>query len=133
MGNLQETAAILVDLTQDFSRFARVHRNWEFSVSVFDFCNWGWCSSEEQDRQKRAGLYIARQVKTITVALGLIQPLPVQKIDGKLGALAGRRRHAALMALAASEAQKGFTKTTKVDCRLVPEDCDGTIMSENNA
>ena len=66
--------------------------------------------------------------------LGLLQPILVQKLDGKYGVLAGRRRHAALAALVSDKAAKGFTKKTRIDCRLVPEDCDVTTalsLAEN--
>ena len=66
--------------------------------------------------------------------LGLIQPLLVQTIDGKFAVLAGGRRHAALKELVADKAAKGFTSKTKIDCRLVPEDCDATTalsLAEN--
>ncbi|MCI5099907.1 ParB/RepB/Spo0J family partition protein [Phaeobacter italicus] len=66
--------------------------------------------------------------------LGLLQPLLVQKLDGKYAVLAGGRRHAALCELVADKAAKGFTTKTKIDCRLVPEDCDVTTalsLAEN--
>jgi ParB family chromosome partitioning protein len=66
--------------------------------------------------------------------LGLLQSLLVQKIDGKFGVLAGGRRHAALLELAADKTAKGFTNSTKIDCRLVPDDCDVTTalsLAEN--
>ena len=66
--------------------------------------------------------------------LGIIQPLLVQKIDGKFGVLAGGRRHAALNELVADKAAKGFTKKTKIECRLVPDNCDVTTalsLAEN--
>ena len=67
-------------------------------------------------------------------ALGIIQPLLVQKIDGKFGVLAGGRRHAALKELVLDKAVKGFTKKTKIECRLVPDNCDATTalsLAEN--
>ncbi|GFE67230.1 ParB/RepB/Spo0J family partition protein [Litoreibacter roseus] len=66
--------------------------------------------------------------------LGLLQPLLVQKIEGKFGVLAGGRRHAALLELVADKSAKAFTKNTKIDCRLVPDDCDVTTalsLAEN--
>lgn len=66
------------------------------------------------------------QLKAGIAALGLLQPILVQKQKTKYGVLAGRRRQAALNALVADKAAKGFTKKTKVECRLVPEDCDAT-------
>ena len=66
--------------------------------------------------------------------LGLLQPLMVQKLDGKYAVLAGGRRHAALNELVADKSSKEFTAKTKVDCRLVPEDCDVTTalsLAEN--
>lgn len=66
--------------------------------------------------------------------LGLIQPLLVQEVDGTFGVLAGGRRHAALKELVNDKAAKGFTKKTKIDCRLVPKDCDVTTamsLAEN--
>ena len=73
-------------------------------------------------------------LKASIAVLGLLQPLLVQKIDGKYAVLAGGRRHAALKELVADKAAKGFTAKTKVDCRLVPEECDVTTalsLAEN--
>ena len=73
-------------------------------------------------------------LKASIAVLGLLQPLLVQKLDGKYAVLAGGRRHAALKELAADKAAKGFSAKTKVDCRLVPEDCDVTTalsLAEN--
>ncbi|GGA33203.1 ParB/RepB/Spo0J family partition protein [Neptunicoccus cionae] len=73
-------------------------------------------------------------LKASIAVLGLLQPLLVQKIDGKYAVLAGGRRHAALKELVADKAAKGVTAKTKVDCRLVPEDCDVTTalsLAEN--
>ena len=73
-------------------------------------------------------------LKASIAVLGLLQPLLVQKIDGKYAVLAGGRRHAALKELVADKVAKGFTAKTKVDCRLVPEDCDVTTalsLAEN--
>ena len=73
-------------------------------------------------------------LKASIAVLGLLQPLLVQKLDGKYAVLAGGRRHAALKELAADKAAKGFTAKTKVDCRLVPDDCDVTTalsLAEN--
>ena len=73
-------------------------------------------------------------LKASIAVLGLLQPLLVQKIDGKFGVLAGGRRHAALLELAADKTAKGFTNSTKIDCRLVPDDCDVTTalsLAEN--
>jgi len=67
-------------------------------------------------------------------ALGIIQPLLVQKIDGKFGVLAGGRRRAALIELVADKTAKGFTTKTKIECRLVPDNCDVTTalsLAEN--
>jgi len=66
--------------------------------------------------------------------LGIIQPLLVQNIDGKFGVLAGGRRRAALIELVADKTAKGFTKKTKIECRLVPDNCDVTTalsLAEN--
>ena len=66
--------------------------------------------------------------------LGIIQPLLVQKIDGKFGVLAGGRRRAALIELVADKNAKGFTNKTKIECRLVPDNCDVTTalsLAEN--
>ena len=66
--------------------------------------------------------------------LGIIQPLLVQKIDGKFGVLAGGRRRAALNELVADKTAKGFTNKTKIECRLVPDNCDVTTalsLAEN--
>ena len=61
-------------------------------------------------------------LKASIAVLGLLQPLLVQKIDGKYGVLAGGRRHAALKELVADKSVKGFALAkTKVDCRLVPD------------
>lgn len=73
-------------------------------------------------------------LKASIAVLGLLQPLLVQKIDGKYGVLAGGRRHAALNELVADKDEKGFTAKTKVACRLVPVDCDVTTalsLAEN--
>ncbi|MBM1430622.1 ParB/RepB/Spo0J family partition protein, partial [Sulfitobacter mediterraneus] len=73
-------------------------------------------------------------LKASIAVLGLLQPLLVQKLDGKYAVLAGGRRHAALKELVADKAAKGFTAKTKIDCRLVPEDCDVTTalsLAEN--
>ncbi|KGM46611.1 ParB/RepB/Spo0J family partition protein [Pseudooceanicola atlanticus] len=73
-------------------------------------------------------------LKASIAVLGLLQPLLVQQIDGKFGVLAGGRRHAALMELVADKAAKGVTSRTKIDCRLVPDDCDVTTalsLAEN--
>lgn len=73
-------------------------------------------------------------LKASIAVLGLLQPLLVQKIDGKFGVLAGGRRHAALLELVADKTAKGFTNATKIDCRLVPEGCDLTTalsLAEN--
>ncbi|GLQ29220.1 ParB/RepB/Spo0J family partition protein [Sulfitobacter pacificus] len=73
-------------------------------------------------------------LKASIAVLGLLQPLLIQKIDGKHAVLAGGRRHAALKELVADKAAKGFTAKTKIDCRLVPEDCDVTTalsLAEN--
>ncbi|MEY8882902.1 ParB/RepB/Spo0J family partition protein [Donghicola sp. XS_ASV15] len=73
-------------------------------------------------------------LKASIAVLGLLQPLLVQKLDGNYAVLAGGRRHAALKELVADKAAKGFTAKTKVDCRLVPEECDATTalsLAEN--
>jgi len=73
-------------------------------------------------------------LKASIAVLGLLQPLLVQKLDGKYAVLAGGRRNAALKELVAEKAAKGFTAKTKVECRLVPEDCDVTTalsLAEN--
>ncbi|WP_282128012.1 ParB/RepB/Spo0J family partition protein [Roseobacter litoralis] len=73
-------------------------------------------------------------LKASIAVLGLLQPLLVQKIDGKFGVLAGGRRHAALKELVADKSQKGFAAKTKIDCRLVSDDCDVTTalsLAEN--
>ena len=73
-------------------------------------------------------------LKASIAVLGLLQPLIVQKLDGKYAVLAGGRRHAALKELVADKAAKGFTAKTKIDCRLVPDDCDVTTalsLAEN--
>ena len=63
-------------------------------------------------------------LKASIAALGLIQPLVVQKQDKGHGVLAGGRRLAALKALAADKSAKGVTLKTRIECRLIPEDCD---------
>ncbi|MFC4670696.1 ParB/RepB/Spo0J family partition protein [Seohaeicola nanhaiensis] len=73
-------------------------------------------------------------LKASIAVLGLLQPLLVQKLSAGFGVLAGGRRHAALLELVADKAAKGFTKSTKIDCRLVPDDCDLTTalsLAEN--
>ena len=73
-------------------------------------------------------------LKASIAVLGLLQPLLVQKLDGKFGVLAGGRRHAALQELVTDKSAKGFTRSTKIDCRLVPDDCDVTTalsLAEN--
>ncbi len=73
-------------------------------------------------------------LKASIAVLGLLQPLLVQKLDGKYAVLAGGRRHAALKELVADKVAKGFTAKTKIDCRLVPDDCDFTTalsLAEN--
>ncbi|MFG6585153.1 ParB/RepB/Spo0J family partition protein [Sulfitobacter sp. 1A12779] len=73
-------------------------------------------------------------LKASIAVLGLLQPLLVQKLEGKYAVLAGGRRHAALKELVADKAVKGFTAKTKVDCRLVRDDCDVTTalsLAEN--
>ena len=88
-------------------------------------------------RNKSPDAYASESIahlKASIAVLGVLQPLLVQKIDGKFGVLAGGRRHAALMELVADKAAKGFTTRTKIDCRLVPEDCDVTTavsLAEN--
>ncbi len=73
-------------------------------------------------------------LKASIAVLGLLQPLLVQKLSVGFGVLAGGRRHAALLELVADKTAKGFTKSTKIDCRLVPDDCDVTTalsLAEN--
>ncbi|MCK8485265.1 ParB/RepB/Spo0J family partition protein [Aliiroseovarius sp. S2029] len=73
-------------------------------------------------------------LKASIAVLGLLQPLLVQKLDDKYAVLAGGRRHAALKELVAEKAAKAFTAKTKVECRLVPEECDVTTalsLAEN--
>ena len=73
-------------------------------------------------------------LKASIAVLGLLQPLLVQKIKGKFGVLAGGRRRAALQGLVKDKSAKSFTKNTKIDCRLVPHDCDVTTalsLAEN--
>ncbi|WP_299085742.1 ParB/RepB/Spo0J family partition protein [uncultured Ruegeria sp.] len=62
-------------------------------------------------------------------AHGLLQPLIIQQLeDGTYGVVAGRRRRAALIMLAADKSAKGFTKAMKVACREVPAE-DAAITS----
>ncbi len=73
-------------------------------------------------------------LKASIAVLGIIQPLLVQKIDGRYGVLAGGRRRAALNELVADKTAKGFTTKTKIECRLVPDNCDVTTalsLAEN--
>lgn len=73
-------------------------------------------------------------LKASIAVMGLLQPLLVQKIDGKYAVLAGGRRHAALKELVEDKSEKGFTAKTKVECRLVPDNCDETTalsLAEN--
>ena len=85
-------------------------------------------SPETYDSESIANL------KASILALGLLQPLLVQKIDGKYGVLAGGRRHASLAELVADNEIKEYTAETKIDCREVPADCDVTTalsLAEN--
>lgn len=88
-------------------------------------------------RSKSPETYASENIahlKASIAVLGLLQPLLVQKIDGKFAVLAGGRRHAALVELVADKSAKGFTKRTKIDCRIVPDDCDVTTalsLAEN--
>ncbi|MBY6120460.1 ParB/RepB/Spo0J family partition protein [Mameliella alba] len=73
-------------------------------------------------------------LKASIAVLGLLQPLLVQKLSAGFGVLAGGRRHAALLELVMDKSAKGFTNRTKIDCRLVPDDCDVTTalsLAEN--
>ena len=66
-------------------------------------------------------------LKASIAVLGLLQPLLVQKLDGKYAVLAGGRRHAALRSwLPDKSRERGSPAKTKIDCRLVPDDCDVT-------
>jgi hypothetical protein len=88
-------------------------------------------------RNKSPESYVSENIahlKASIAVLGLLQPLLVQKIDGKFGVLAGGRRHAALLELVADKTAKGWNCRTKIDCRLVPDDCDVTTalsLAEN--
>ncbi|MEY8828794.1 ParB/RepB/Spo0J family partition protein [Sedimentitalea sp. XS_ASV28] len=88
-------------------------------------------------RSKSPEAYVSENIahlKASIAVLGLLHPVLVQKIDGKYGVLAGGRRHAALKELASDKSAKGFTTRTKIDCRLVAEDCDVTTalsLAEN--
>ncbi|MEM8575572.1 MAG: ParB N-terminal domain-containing protein [Pseudomonadota bacterium] len=88
-------------------------------------------------RAKSPESYASENIAHLTACiavLGLLQPLLVQKIDGKFGVLAGGRRHAALQELVSDKSAKGYTKSTKIDCRLVTDDCDMTTalsLAEN--
>ena len=68
-------------------------------------------------------------------AVGLLQPLLVQKLDtGGHGVLAGGRRLAALNLLAGDRKVRGFTGKTQIPCQVVPEDAPATAalsLSEN--
>lgn len=57
-------------------------------------------------------------LKASIAVLGLLQPLLVQKLDGKYAVLAGGRRHAALKELISDKAAKGFTTKAKIDCQI---------------
>lgn len=67
-------------------------------------------------------------LKAMIAALGLLEPLLVQKHEGGWGVLAGGRRLASLNSLAAMEDQSGhtfqFAPDSPIDCRIVPEGCD---------
>ncbi|QEP30591.1 ParB/RepB/Spo0J family partition protein [Pukyongiella litopenaei] len=88
-------------------------------------------------RSKSPETYASENIahlKASIAVLGLLQPLLVQKIDGKFAVLAGGRRHAALLELVADKSAKSFAKRTKIDCRIVPNDCDVTTalsLAEN--
>ena len=76
-------------------------------------------------------------LKASIAALGLIEPLVVQqKTKTRFGVLAGGRRLAALKALAEDKDGKSFAVTakSKIDCRIVPKDCDSATaisLAEN--
>ena len=55
-------------------------------------------------------------------ALGLLNPLIVQKAGKTWGVLAGGRRLAALRLLAGDKAAKGWTQGSKIDCRAIGDD-----------
>ena len=88
-------------------------------------------------RSKSPEEYASENISNLKASigvLGIIQPLLVQKIDGKFGVLAGGRRRAALIELVADKTAKGFTTKTKIECRLVPDNCDVTTalsLAEN--
>lgn len=86
-----------------------------------------------KDTQCSQGENIAHLASSIH-ALGLIQPILVQEIDGGYGVLAGKRRAAALASLVADKSIKGFSNKTKVDVRVIAKDCDVTTalsLAEN--
>ena len=61
-------------------------------------------------------------LKASIAVLGLLQPLLVQKLDGKYAVLAGGRRHAALKVLVADKAARIVEKRTfmvEFDCATV--------------
>ena len=87
---------------------------------------------------RSAAAYCETSVQALAAniqAVGLLQPLLVQKLDtGGYGVLAGGRRLAALKLLAGDRKVKGFTGKTKVACHVVPEDAPATAalsLSEN--
>lgn len=85
-------------------------------------------SPETYDTEAIAGL------KASIIAHGLIQPILVQKIGKDWGVLAGGRRHAALAELAADKSVKDYNAKTKINCMVVPDNCDITTalsLAEN--
>lgn len=69
-------------------------------------------------------------LKASIAALGLLQPLIIQKQSKGYGVLAGGRRLAALKALAEDKNNSGHafkvSLSTKIECREVPANCDLT-------
>ncbi|WP_221931637.1 ParB/RepB/Spo0J family partition protein [Palleronia caenipelagi] len=57
--------------------------------------------------------------------LGLLNPIIVQKTGKSWGVIAGGRRLAALRMLADDKSAKGWTHTSKISCRAIPENVAG--------
>jgi len=76
---------------------------------------------------------IAHLVASIA-ALGLLNPLIVQKTESGYGVLAGGRRYYSLLALSKDKSQESYTSKMQIECRVVPDDCDITTaisLAEN--
>lgn len=88
-------------------------------------------------RAKSTEAYAPENIALLVASIaahGVLQPLLVQKIEGGYGVLGGGRRRAALMALVADKKVTDFKATTKIECRVIADDCDVTTamsLAEN--